>query len=78
MFQVHHVIKKKKTWAQLLSNCAPYYHYLVMKWDFIYCVAIFSVPVTNVLGIQKTTKMKISLVAKKKTCWVDNSFVDRL
>jgi hypothetical protein len=66
MLQVHHVIKRHGPSYYPTTNCAPYYHFLVMKWDFIYCVAIFGVPVTKILGIQKATKMKISLVAKKK------------
>jgi hypothetical protein len=35
-----------------------------MKWDFLYYVGIFGVPVTDVLGIHKTTK----IIAQEKKC----------
>jgi hypothetical protein len=37
-----------------------------MKWDFIYCMGIFGVPVTGILGVHRTTKMKPSFITPEK------------
>jgi hypothetical protein len=39
-----------------------------MKWDFMYCVEIFGVPVMSVLGMHKATKMKHQALVIMKTC----------
>jgi hypothetical protein len=43
----------------------------------MYCVGIFSVPVTGVLGIHKTTDTKPWFMAHEKKCWIDDSITDR-
>jgi hypothetical protein len=47
-----------------------------MKRGFMYCVGIFSVPMMGVLGIHKSTKMKLSFVTQEKKCWA-HSFIVR-
>jgi hypothetical protein len=37
----------------------------------MYCVGIYSVAVMGVLGIHKSTKMKLSFVAQEKKCWTN-------
>jgi hypothetical protein len=49
-----------------------------MKWDFIYCMGIYGVPVMGILGVHKSMNMKPSLVSHEKKHWIDTSFKDRL
>jgi hypothetical protein len=60
------------------TNCTPHTHFLVMKWDLMYYVGIFSVPMMRVLGIDKTTKTKSGFVAHERKSWIDSSIFDRL
>jgi hypothetical protein len=50
-----------------------------MKWYFIYCVGIFGIPVTGVLGIHKATKMKTVAHGKKRwiPSWTDLPNIQR-
>jgi hypothetical protein len=54
-----------------ITNCTPHTHILVMIRGVMYNVGIFSVPMTGVLGIHISTKMKLSFVAQEKKCWTN-------
>jgi hypothetical protein len=60
------------------TNSTPHSHFLIMKWNLMFCVGIFNIPVTNSLGVHRTTEMKSSLITHEKKHWINISVVDRL
>jgi hypothetical protein len=68
--RVHRVVNRYRPNYSPTTNRTPDTHFLVMKWDLMYCVGIF--------GVSVTTKMKPSFITHEKKRWIDNSVMDTL